>query len=324
MSSALVCAAPSIVIAKKIRDDPVHIPRLPEQAKKFFLPMPTMGLIEEIQSRKKPSIFLLQPTTDLQSQQMVGGYIEAIKDDLKNGGYIFVKKSRAADVLRQLAEAGAAYKAVQFEQMSDIAGIVNFDQPGELWVIIEDDGQPLDVQASRFKVAETELRKKMAPDLGLPVESDQDMRETLKRRKAMGVRLLMFIEMDYPSVKGFNVVLVQARGLGISTCRVTRRNAYDDEVARAFNLPERHDGELKSYNANSIRVFGSGPKNYTECSEAYEHYKASLRGEPLKAEQIGNQEQEDSLGIDLRSMRTTSNQALVLGFGYPLIVDASK
>lgn len=302
----------------------MHIPRLLEQAKKFFLPMATMGLIEEIQSRKKPSIFLLQPTTDLQSQQMVGAYIEAVKDDLKNGGYIFVKKSRAADVLRQLAEAGAAYKAVQFEQMADIAGIVNFDQPGELWVIIEDDSQPLDVLASRFKVAETELRKKMAPDLGAPVESDQDMREALKRRKAMGVRLLMFIEMDYPSVKGFSVVLVQARGLGISTCRITRINAYDDEVARAFNHPERHDGELKSYNANSIRVFGSGPKNYKECSEAYEHHKASLKGESPKAEQSGNQAQGDAVGIDLRSMRIASNQALVLSSEAAVLVDVSK
>lgn len=299
----------------------MSIPHLIDQARKLFLPTPIMGLIEEIQSRNKPTTFLLQPETDLQSQQMVGAYFEAVKDDLKNGGYIFVKKSRAADVFRQLTEAGATYRAVQFQDISEIAGIINLDEPGALWVIVENDSLPLEVLASRFKIAETEIRKRVAPNLGVPIESEQDRREALIKRKAMGVRLLTFIEMDYPSVKGFSVVLSQLRGLRVSTCRVTRINAFDDEVARLFNEPERYDAEVKSYGVNSIRVFGSGPRNFQECSEAYTAY---LKHEPLKAKQRDGQTPEEALGIDLESMRTASHLALVVGFGDPALVDVSR
>ena len=299
----------------------MSVAQLLAQAKKVFMPTPIMGLVAEIESRNKPTSCWFKPTTDLQSQQMVASYIEAIKGDLGNGGYIFVKKSRAADVFRQLSEVGASYKAIRFENMADIADIIDIEHPAELWVIVEDDDQPYEVLASRFAVAETELRKKIVPALGLPVESDEATREALIKRKAMGVRVLMFIEMDYPSVKGFSVVISQLRALRVSTCTVTRINAYNDEVRKLFGQPARNLPEIKSMGVNSIQVFGSGPENFKECSEAFKSY---LHREPLKAKQKGSETPEETLGLDLDQMRTATSLGLVVGFGDPAFVHVSR
>lgn len=298
---------------------PVPLTRILRKAQQILNVGPK-GLSGDILSRYKPTSFLLRPSNDLQSQQMVGTYLKAMKDDLKNGGYIFVKRSRAAELLQQLTAVGAFFKVVHFERMEDIADIIDIEFPRELWVIVEDDSLPHETLATRFKVAETALRSKIAPNLGTPID-DQSARKALLKRREMGIRLLMFIEMDYPSLKGFSIVLSQMRGLRVATCAVTRENAYDHTVNGLFGLPAHSPDELKSRAINTVQVFGSGPKNFEQCSEAFHRY---LKDEPLVADQWGNETPEETTGIDLERLRSTTNLALVVGFGDPALVDITK
>lgn len=221
-----------------------------------------IGLSDFIEAKPKCG-YWLRPCNDLQSQQMVAAYLKALQPHLKNGGYIFVKRSRAADLFRQLTELGAPYKAVHFEVMEDIAGIIDINDPKALWVIVEDDSLPYATLTSRFQTAEITLRRKMAPALGTSINYDEMKRE-MEQRQAKGMVVLMFIELDYPSVKGFSIVQAQCRSLNIAACRVSRDSAHDHELNTLFGEPDHSKDEWKSRIANTLRIFGSGPKHHAE------------------------------------------------------------
>ena len=297
----------------------MSIAQLIIKAKRAFKPKP-IGLSEDILSRHKPTSFWLRPVNELQSQNMVGSYLRAMKDDLRNGGYIFVKKSRAPDVIRQLAEQGASYQAVHFERMEEISEIIDLENPKALWVVVEDDSLAYDILAARYRVAETALRSKLAPALGAPID-EAACRLELQRRKAKGVRLLMFIEMDYPLSKGFSVIVSQCRALRIATCRVTRESSQDDEIKSLFGQSANCPDELKFMAANSVQVYGSGAKNHAQCTEEFNRY---LKREPLRMNQREGETPEQALGIDLDLLRQPSALALILGFGDPALVDITK
>jgi hypothetical protein len=224
---------------------------------------PTMMALSEFIAERNHFCHWLRPSNDLQSQQMVGAYLKAIQPHLKNGGYIFVIRSRAADLFRQLTELGAAYKSVHFKDIEDFSAIVDLDEPKELWVIVEDDKLPYATLASRFNVTEVALRTQMAPPLS-KVITLEDLDKNSKRREARGMIVMMFIELDYPSVVGFSVVQDQCRSLNIACCRVTRGNIHDHELNKLFGEPEHSPIELKGRTATTVRIFGSGPKHRTE------------------------------------------------------------
>lgn len=268
-----------------------------------------IGLSDFIAKRPEQFGYWLRPANALQSQQMVGAYLKARKDHLKNGGYIFVKKSRAADLFQQLTELEVSYKAVHLKDMADISQILDIDDPKALWIIVEDDSLPYATLASRFKVAEVALRSKMAPALGTPIESQKAMEKAEAKRLARVSILVMFIEMDYPSMKGFSVIQSQCRSLRIAACRVSRDNAYDHELNKVFDEPEHSDDELKSRAANTVQIFGSGPKHLAEFTDTY-HKRIQFSG-------IGSftKVPPESGSIDLGKLSLESNLGLALEFG---------
>jgi hypothetical protein len=298
----------------------MSITRLISQAKnKLFPPAPT-SLSKFIEHNPHKFGYWLRPANALQSQQMVGAYLKANKDHLKNGGYIFVKKSRAAGLLQQLTELEVPYKAVHLKDMADLSQILDIDEPKALWIIVEDDSLPYATLASRFKVAEAALRSKMAPALGTPIESEEAMRKAEEKRLARVVTLVMFIEMDYPSMKGFSVIQAQCRSLRIASCRVSMDNAYDHELNKIFDEPEHSEAELKSRAANTVQIFGSGPKHLVEFTDTYRK-RIELSG-------IGpfTKVSPESDSIDFRKLALESNLGLALEFGsgYAEILDISR
>lgn len=284
-----------------------------------ILPPAPIGMSDFIRAHGSRFGYWLRPSTPLQSQQMVGAYLKAMKDDLKSGGYIFVKKSRAADVLRQLTELEASYKVVNLKVMADIAEIINFHDPKELWVIVEDDSLPYEKLATRFKVAETALRSKMAPLLGARI-SEQEQREQLAHMKARGFTLMMFIEMDYPSIKGFSIVQAQCRSLKIASCRVSMDTKHDHELNAIFDYPEHNSDELKSRTANMLRIFGSGPNHYSEITR--DLYDLSYDDPNLAPMQCGNSKNGGYIHIE--KLKTASNLGIAVGFGDAQVLDMTK
>ena len=284
------------------------------KTKNTLFPSTMTGLSEFIAGQRQYS-FWLRPSNDLQSQQMVGAYLKAIRHDLKNGGYIFVKRSRAADLFRQLTELDAAYKAVNLKVMDDIAEIIDLDDPKALWIIVEDDSLPYATLASRFTVAEVAMRGHMAPPLGTPISYDEITKRS-ELREARGMILIMFIEMDYPSVRGFSVIQSQCRSLQIACCRVSRDNTYDHELNKLFDEPEHDSVELKGRRATTVRVFGSGQKHMAE-----------MIGDLCSQEQAGSKTERDSFPesvINLKRLAAESRLGLAVGFENARIVDMSS
>lgn len=284
---------------------------------KLFPPAPAIGLSEFIEQHDRSFGYWLRPANDLQSQQMVGAYLKAFKDDLKNGGYIFVKKSRAPDVFRQLNELDTPYKAVHLKKMEYLSDIVQFSGPKALMIFVEDDSLPYETLSSRFRVAETALRAKMAPALGTRVD-EPAMREALEALEARGRTLVMFIEMDYPSMKGFSVIQSQCRSLRIATCIVSKANAHDYELNAIFNQPEHSPDELRCRAANTFRIFGSGPKHRAEFTQAFHGH---IEGTQLGSLRALSQE---ALSIDLGRLTLESNLAFAFGFDEAEILDLTK
>lgn len=279
---------------------------------------PTMMTLSEFIAGQCQFPHWLKPANELQSQQMVGAYLKAIQPHLKNGGYIFVKRSRAADLFRQLTELGATYKAVHFQFIDDIAEIIDFNEPKQLWVIVEDDSLPYATLASRFKVAQTELRKGMAPVLGAKFSFDEMQREN-EMRQARGMILMMFIEMNYPSVKGFSVVQAQSRSLKIAGCQVSMDNAHDHELNKIFGDPEYSSDELKWQTANTVRIYGSGPKHRAEMlMNLYDLVELNAPDES----------EDDDLyketSINIGRLNEESRLGLAVGFGQARFVDLNR
>jgi hypothetical protein len=278
---------------------------------------PTMMTLSQFIADQSQLPHWLRPCNDLQSQQMVSAYLMAIRPHLKNGGYIFVKRSRAADLFRQLTELGATYKAVHFKNMDDLAGILDMNEPKELWVIVEDDSLPYATLASRFKVAEVALRKHMAPMLGSKISLNEE--DEYEKRKARGMILMMFIEMDYPSVKGFSIVQAQCRSLKIACCRVSRDNTHNHELNALFSEPEHSVDEWKSRIANTVRIYGSGPKHRAEM------FGNLCNLVELHAPQAD--EQEDGgmeTSINIGRLNEESRLGLAVGFSSARFVDLSR
>lgn len=300
----------------------MSITRFITQAKNKLFPVKQLGFTEYLRNQPSKFGYWLRPANDLQSQQMVGAYLTAIRDDLKNGGYIFVKKSRAADLFRQLTELEAVFKPIHIPVMADLDEIIDFEDPKELWVIVEDDSLAYETLASRFKVAEVIIRKKIAPALGVPIENRKLSQEYFEKNKARGMTLMMFIEMDYPSVKGFSVIQSQCRSLKIACCRVTRESEYDRSIHGIFSEPEHSEDELKSRSANTIRVFGSGPKYLAEIKRDLSrlvHYHAQFANT-----QQGSPVIHEAFTIDVGRLLDESNLGLVFGLDDVDIVDLRK
>lgn len=277
-----------------------------------------IGLSDLIEKQPK-SGYWLRPCNDLQSQQMVAGYLKALQPHLKNGGYIFVKGSRAADLFRQLTELRAAYKAVHFEVIEDIAGIIDIIDPKELWVIVENDSLPYATQASRFHVAEVALRNKMAPPLGTPFNFDD-----IDKRQTRGMILMMFIEMDYPSVRGFSVVLSQSRSLNIAACRISLDNTHDHELNKLLGEPEHNADELKARRVNTLRIFGSGPKHHAELMMDFHNYALEA---PDEAKDMHSNDERASFPetfIAKDRLKKESNLGLAMGNDRAYLVDLSR
>lgn len=287
--------------------------------KNKILPPAPIGMSDFVRAHGSRFGYWLRPSNALQSQQMVGSYLKAIKDDLKNGGYIFVKKSRAPDLLRQLTELGASYKAVNVKVMADIAEIIDFHDPKELWIIVEDDSLPYEKLASRFRVAEVALRSKMAPLLSSP-RNEKAQREDLAKLNERGLTLMMFIEMDYPSIKGFSVVQSQCRSLKIASCRVSLDTTYDHELNAIFDQPEHSMDEWKSRTANTLRIFGSGPNHYSEIQR--DLYDLSY-DDPNQAP-VGSGSCKSGGYFHIEELKTPSNLGVAVGFGDAQVIDLTK
>lgn len=295
----------------------MNISSLVTQVKNTVFPSKQSGF-EEYVSRHKKFGFWLRPANDLQSEQMVAGYLSALRDDLKNGGYIFVKKSRAACLLRQLTALHVDCKPVHFQDMSQLSEILDLDEPKALWVVIEDDGLPYAVLAERFSTAEKLLRHQMAPPLGERIEGghDQIMAQAMARKS----KVLMFIEMDYPSIRGFNVVLSESRSLKIAACRVTRECMFDRQVHAAMGESGHVDSEIAAMAKTTIRIYGSGDKYQTEIKE---DLKRLLQCQEIRY--IHNESApEEPVHIDADQLVRASSACLAFGFEDAEVIDLSS
>lgn len=295
----------------------MHISSLVTQVKNTVFPSKQIGF-EEYVNRHKKFGFWLRPASDLQSEQMVSGYLRAVKDDLENGGYIFVKKSRAACLLRQLAELQVDCKPVHFQDMSQLSDILDLDDPKALWVVIEDDSLPYAILVERLHTAEKLLRSQMAPPLGDRIEGshDQIMAKAVTRK----IKVLMFIEMDYPSIRGFSVVLSQSRNLKIAACRVTRECMFDRQVHATMGEPEHVESEITAMAKTTIRIYGSGDKYQAEIKE---DLKRLLQYQATQCI-LNESAPEGSSSIDADQLTQVSSACLAFGFEDAEVVDLNR
>lgn len=275
------------------------------------------GLIEYATEHKKFS-FWLRPSNDAQSHQMVGGYLKAVKDELQNGGYIFVRRSKAASLLRQLTEMEVAHNPVSLPDMSGLSRILNLHEPKGLWVIIEDDGLPYSELAARHRTAETLIRGQMAPPLGQRIEK-MTHAEIMASSAAIKRKVIMFIEIDCPSIKGFAVVQSQCKSLGISVCHVTRECVYDRKLHGILNEPEHIETELNVRAANSVLIFGPGDKYQPEMNDRLDQL-----GKLVGGDVANNAVDADHTKIDLESLSNENYKALAFGFSVAEIIDIDR
>jgi hypothetical protein len=277
-------------------------------------PVPLSAFMGWVKGEIKHCSYLMRPVNDEQSVLMASAYIQAFKQELAEGGYIFVSKRYASAVLDLLSAVDLDPEVVACSDMEELGVTINLEATGKLWVIVEDDSLSHDMKASRFEG----IQEKIGSALGDLLEKrvNEAPNEPTKRVR------FMFIELGLPKLKSVGVYLAQMRSFGMGACFVTQESASDRLINELFGATPADTQHLQLLRANTIKVYGAGLKHAEEFKEEYER---QLRHYDVAANiQQGMQESRPGPKANLSRLLTTSTLGLALGLSDVQIIDLNK
>lgn len=219
--------------------------------------------------------FLMRPATSVQLSQMLNAYIKAIKTDCPNGGHVFVGSTHAAEVTQALAMNDITYtlySLVDMESYRDIMPLADQSE-GIVRVFVEDDSRPHKEREQRFIQVQRILGEELRKIIGVKLEPDRSdvIFKDVKAQQAEFKRLkkfIMIMDMNTSLIKAFPSYLAQLRGR-IGFCIISSENEHDQEIKELFGSSLMDMDGRKSLNANTMKIYGSGPKHHKELSDAY-------------------------------------------------------
>lgn len=239
-----------------------------EKLKTLIFPRQKFSLHELVAGQKYIHHYYMRPTDDHQSSIMIKAHILGHESDWENGGFIFVSKQRAPDVLRILDQIGVQPKIVSLSRAGDLNGLINLSKPGDAWVFVEDDELTCHKRADKMRTVHAILAQKRRALIDAvynkPIKFYADKFPAKNQRVP-----IMFIEVTLPFVDETPVVFAQARSLGLCYCVVSRQSQYDDALNVAFGGPDVRD-TIRSILPHTVQVYGSGPENTSDLMERFD------------------------------------------------------
>lgn len=191
---------------------------------------------------------------------MIESVISARKDIWSNGGYVFVNRQDAGDVVQSLAENDIPYEVFALSgthKHNLLWGITHVFDVGRVVVYVDDEALPA-----------TKRNEDLKPFLAKVIEQCRKWDEE-PAPESWRFMPIFYIDINLLTVSGFAHRMRQAsKQFGIFV--LTSRSAYYREVDPRLSLGLDMD-EVKSAMANSTRIYGGGRRNYQEILNAYSH-----------------------------------------------------
>lgn len=208
---------------------------------------------------------LLRPASARQKSWMIESVITARKEMWSNGGYVFVNRQDAGDVVQALAENDIPYDVFALSGTHEHhllwSGITHVLDVGRVVVYVDDETLPATKRNEDFKRF-----------LAKVIEQCRKWDEE-PAPESWRFLPVFYIDISLVTVSGFAHRMRQA-SKQFGTFVLTSRNAYDREVDQRLSTGRDID-EVKSVMANSTCVFGGGRRNYQEILNAYSQSSAT-------------------------------------------------
>lgn len=232
-------------------------------------PAPTPTLVDVLQEDKiKSQPVLLRPASSEQKALMIEAVISARKETWSKGGYIFVTRQDASEVIQALAENRIAYEIFNLSGTHENAILRTLTHPVEdqqVVVYVDDETLPASKRNEDLKRF-----------LGKVIEQCRkwDDEPAPESWRFMPV---FYIDINLPTVSGFAHRMRQV-SKQFGTFVLSSKNTFDREVDQRTGYHNRDQDELKSVIMNSVGIYGGGRRNHSEILNAYS-LSASARGE---------------------------------------------
>lgn len=210
---------------------------------------------------------LLRPASTRQKSWMIESVISARKDVWSRGGYVFVNRGDAGDVVQALAENDIPYDVFPLsgihEHLLLWSSIKHVLDVGRVVVYVDDEALPSNKRNEDFKRFLSKVIEQCRKWDEEPVH------------ESWRFMPIFYVDFNLATVSGF-AHRMRKSSKQFGTFVLTSRNAYDREVDQRLSSGRDID-EVKSVMANSICVFGGGRRNYQEILNSYS--QSSTTGE---------------------------------------------
>lgn len=202
---------------------------------------------------------LLRPASPSQKTLMIEAMIAARLEMWSKGGYIFVTRQDAADVVQTLAENNIPYDIFAlsgtYEHHLLWSSITHAVDVGRVVVYVDDEALPANKRVEDFKRFLSKIIEQCRKWDDEPAPASW---------RFMPV---FYIDINLPTITGFAHRMRQA-SKQFGTFVLTSKNAFDREIDQRLSLSRDAD-EIKSVAANSLCIYGGGWRNYPEIRNAH-------------------------------------------------------
>lgn len=202
---------------------------------------------------------LLRPATANQKTLMIEAMIAARLEMWSKGGYIFVTRQDAGDVVQTLAENNIPYDVFPlsgtYEHHLLWSSITHALDVGRVVVYVDDEALPTNKRSEDFK-------RFLAKVIDQCRKWDEEPAPASWRFMPV-----FYIDINLPTVTGFAHRMRQA-SKQFGTFVLTSKNTFDREIDQRLSTGRDAD-EIKSVSANSLCIYGGGWRNYPEIRNAY-------------------------------------------------------
>lgn len=200
---------------------------------------------------------LLRPADAKQKALMIESVISARKDTWRKGGYIFVTRQDAADVIQMLAQHQIAYEIFGISSIHELALLRSFTSvldDERVIVYVDDENIAATRRTEDFKRFQSKVI--------------EHCRKWDEEPAPASWRFLpvFYVDINLPVISGFAHRMRQA-SKQFGTFVLSSKNAFDREVDQRINS-SRDSDEPKSIAANSVCIYGGGRRNHPEIEAA--------------------------------------------------------
>ena len=221
-------------------------------------PQPTLNA-ELADEKMTGQPLLLRPASARQKAWMIESVIHARRDMWSKGGYVFVNRQDAGDVVQALSENDIPYDVFPLSGTHEHhllwSGITHVLDVGRVVVYVDDEALPANKRNEDFKRF-----------LAKVIEQCRKWDEE-PAPESWRFMPIFYVDINLVTVSGFAHRMRQA-SKQFGTFVLTSRNIYDREVDQRLSSGRDID-EVKSVMANSICIFGGGRRNYQEILNSY-------------------------------------------------------